>query len=120
MSGPPHRRRSRPFKPGQQALQLKARTVSDEQLRQLFVDARILERVQNGELVEHVIKENTPAPESNQSEGTKSQYIAYRDKAGKTIAEAHRFLRKDGSLGASHKADPKMVLHEGTIYRNYI
>jgi hypothetical protein len=98
-------------------VRLKAQTVSAEQIRQLFIDARILEKVQSGELVAHLLDEHAPSPDAGQDEGTKSQYIAYRTKGGKTIAEVHQYLRKDGSLGASGKPDPKMLLHEGVLYR---
>jgi hypothetical protein len=76
-----------------------------------------MEKVQSGELVPHLLREGDPPPDAGQDEGTKSQYIAYRTREGKTIAEVHQYLRKDKTLGASGKPDPKMVLHEGVVYR---
>ena len=98
-------------------MQKKATVVSEEEIRRLFADAKIMERVQAGELVEIELDKRTPSPDYGQEEGTLSQYIAYRTKDGKTIAEVHQYLRKDSSLGGSHKPDPKMLLHGGVVYR---
>jgi hypothetical protein len=38
-------------------------------------------------------------------------------KRGRTVAWAHRYLRADGSLGASGLPDPKAVWEDGMIYR---
>lgn len=32
------------------------------------------------------------------------------------VAVVHRYLRPDGTLGASGKPDPKRVLHAGVVY----
>lgn len=56
----------------------------------------------------------TPSPRSNQPPGTLSQTVLYFD-GGQVIAQAHRFLLKDGSLGGSELPDPKWVLYEDTI-----
>ena len=63
------------------------------------------------------MKENTPSPTSNQKPGTKSQILAYLGEHGIEIARAHRYLLPDGSLGGSHKPDPKHILHEGVLYK---
>ena len=72
--------------------------------------------MKTGELAVVVVKENPPDPRYKQEEGTVSQTIAYRDKDGNTVAEAHQFKKKDGSLGASGRPDPKRVVHEGKLY----
>jgi hypothetical protein len=47
---------------------------------------------------------------------TLSQRLLYRTVDGdRHVAQAHRYLRPDGSIGASGFVDPKMVLHEGTV-----
>jgi len=44
---------------------------------------------------------------------THSEFVRYVDSSGKLIVELHRYLRPDGSLGASGKLDPKR-LRDGT------
>jgi hypothetical protein len=43
--------------------------------------------------------------------------ISYQLPDGTEIARAHRYLRTDGTIGASGKPDPKRLVHEGTLYR---
>src|SRR5712691_2422262 len=100
MSDPPNRRRIRPLRPGPQFQQRKGIVVLATRLWELFRQERILERVLAGELTAVVIHQNPPDPRYNQDEGTVSQTIAYRSKDGKTVAEAHQFLKRDGTLGA--------------------
>src|SRR5438105_5030891 len=52
-------------------------------------------------------------PRMNEPICTLSQLLAYFDGRGKKVAEAHRFVRPDGTIGASGMPDPKYVLHEG-------
>ncbi len=33
------------------------------------------------------------------------------------LALVHRFLRSDGTIGASGQMDPKLVFHEGVVYK---
>jgi len=117
MSDSPKRER-RSLKPGRQALRQKADTeiVSAERLRQLFNEAKIMEKLQAGKLFEHVVRECEPNPDYKQDPGTKSQYVEYRNEQGKTIAEINRYLRADNTLGASGQPDPKMVFYEGVSY----
>jgi hypothetical protein len=43
--------------------------------------------------------------------------LLYRTVEGdRQIAQAHRYLRPDGTIGASGLVDPKLILHEGTVY----
>jgi hypothetical protein len=90
--------------------------VPEAQLRQLFAQNRILERLALGEVREDIVRSGTPSPDSGQDAGTMSRYVAYFDRWGVLLAEAHYFLRQDGSIGASGLIDPKLVLHEGVIY----
>lgn len=55
-----------------------------------------------------VLKERHPArPKSGEPFCTRSQMVSYM--AGDVeLARAHRYLRPDGSLGASGKPDPKL------------
>jgi hypothetical protein len=56
-------------------------------------------------------------PQANQSPGTRSQILAYRDRAGVVVLRVHRYLRPDGTLGASGRPDPKYIFHDGVIYK---
>ncbi len=64
-----------------------------------------------------VVKDAHPSPPlADEPICTKSQLLAYYDHDGNKVAEAHQYLRTDGTIGASGKPDPKEILHEGVIY----
>lgn len=88
-------------------------------MRRRFNDGQYLERAARGELIVVVLPpDDRPAPpEAGQIEGTLSQMISYRDQAGNEVARAHRYLRPDGTLGASGRPDPKRLLQDGVLYR---
>ncbi len=105
----------------------KAVRVSEAQVRILFEEERILERVLASQLRERV-ETSKPAPPTKVylpghpgptgepfPAGTMSQLIGYYGPEGK-VAEAHRYLCPDGSLAASGMPDPKMVLKDDTWY----
>ena len=48
---------------------------------------------------------------------TRSQILRCANDDGRIIARVHRYLRTDGTLGASGKPDPKYLLIEGVIYK---
>ena len=48
---------------------------------------------------------------------TRSQMVSYRDHDDSEIVRVHQYLRKDNSIGASGKPDPKRLLDDGTLYR---
>jgi hypothetical protein len=79
----------------------------------------VLPRIRNGELLEIIDSSGTPSPRAGQPPGTLSQRVSYWESAGGSltkVAVVHRYLRPDGSLGASGLPDPKRVLHRGVIY----
>lgn len=55
-------------------------------------------------------------PPNGMEKGTRSQgiYCFYK---GKKVAFVHLYRTPDGDIGASGKPDPKMVKHNGRIYR---
>jgi hypothetical protein len=116
MPDPPKRRERRPLKPGPLREVRDGTPAPATRLRELFRAARILERVESGELDAVVTSQNEPNPQYNQPEGTVSQTITYFDKDRKQAAQAHQFLLSDGSIGGSGKPDPKRVLYEGVLY----
>jgi hypothetical protein len=65
-----------------------------------------------------VIADGHPSPElSGERYCTRSQRLLYRDGNGNKIAQAHQYLREDGTIGGTaHQPDPKLILHEGTVY----
>ena len=70
-----------------------------------------------GEFQESVVKSRHPSlSRAREPFCTKSQIIAYINGAGDNVVLLHRYLRTDGSLGASGLPDPKRLLHNGTLY----
>ena len=74
-------------------------------------------RLSAGMLRLTVVREGRASSQANQPPGTRSQLLAYSDSNGQVVARVHRYLRPDGSIGASGKPDPKYLLHEGVIYK---
>ena len=86
-------------------------------MRRVFRESGLLETVLWGGLRERIRKDAVPIPPPpGEPRGTRSQYISYFDEAGNEVARVHRYLRPDGSIGASGLPDPKAVLHEGALY----
>jgi hypothetical protein len=78
---------------------------SAQELRAMF-NHSVLSR---DDVVSQVVASGEASPHSNQPPGTLSQTVMYYGPEG-IIAEAHQFLLKDGTIGASGLPDPKMVL----------
>lgn len=47
---------------------------------------------------------------------TRSQMIRYIDRSGQWAVEVHQYLRQNGTLGASGKADPKRLRMGKTVF----
>lgn len=93
----------------------KIREVGRDELRRIFKELKLHERLTAGELSSMVVTRAPASRRSNQPPGTESQEVAYFD--GRTeVARVHQFVLPDGSIGASGKPDPKAVLDEGTLY----
>ena len=91
-------------------------------LRHLF-NTEVLPKIQRKELLEFVIASWPPSPRANQPPGTQSQRVEYwGTEEGRLvkIATVHRYLRQDGTLGASGLPDPKRVFHDGIVYAPYV
>ncbi|MEX2621147.1 MAG: hypothetical protein WD250_13120 [Egibacteraceae bacterium] len=89
--------------------------VSPEELRRLFNEQRFYERALAGELQALVEARGRPRDSSGQPSGTVSEEVCYWSK-GQIVARVHQFVLPDGSLSASKKPDPKLVVHEGTVF----
>lgn len=95
----------------------KVEAVSARVLRRLFNAGRIHERAEAGEFEIRILKSGHPSPaRSGQPFCTRSQMLAYHVPNGKRIALAHRYLRPDGTIGASGRPDPKRLLQDDKIF----
>ena len=92
--------------------------IGQDEMRRRFNEARFDERATAGELAIAVLEDRHPAlTAASEPICTRSQMISYRDPAGNELARAHRYLRNDGSVGASGHPDPKRVYEGGILYR---
>jgi hypothetical protein len=83
----------------------------------LFNKGQFWERTQAGDLTIRLLADRHPSkPLAKEPFCTRSQIVAYYDDTGKRVAEVHQYLRKDGSLGAGGKPDPKRVWTGGKLY----
>lgn len=92
--------------------------VSAFELRRLFIESGYAALVETGALIEFVEADGHPSQsKANEPYWTRSQIIAYRDEDGTTLARVHRYLRTDGTIGASGKPDPKFIRYNGVAYK---
>ena len=83
----------------------------------MFNEGKYLERARAGEFAERIIADRHPSkPKANEPFCTRSQMVSYIDRAGREVVRFHRYLRTDGTLGASGKPDPKVILHNLVQY----
>jgi len=82
--------------------------VSAQFLRQRFRDLRILERFFSGELDLVINRSSLAHPARGQPPGTLTQRVIYLQ-GQRQMAVCHRYLRPDGTLGASGLPDPKWL-----------
>lgn len=87
-------------------------------LRKMFNDGRYYERVLAGELLGVLGDDRHPsAPKAGEPVCTRSQIIHYYDVQNRTkVAIVHQYLRRDGTLGAGGRPDPKRIRDGDTIY----
>ncbi len=81
----------------------------------MFNERGYLEKLHAGELNEVMLKNNHPSrPLAKEPYCTRSQYIRYVDaRSGAPVAEVHQYYRRDGSIGASGRPEPKVIFeHE--------
>jgi hypothetical protein len=98
----------------------KIERVTPEQLRKLFND-NYLDLIRAGKIQGNVIRGAGRHPSlylAREPFCTESQELSYADPiTGQELARAHRYLRPDGTLGASGLPDPKRVFLKGVLYR---
>lgn len=89
--------------------------VDEETMRRLFEGSGLHARILDNELLELVVESDPASPRSRQRPGTKSERVIYFD-SGEWVAECHRFVHPDGTLGGSGMLDPKALLIDDTQY----
>ncbi len=92
--------------------------VSEQEIRDAFNNGPFLQMIRDNRIVpRRTYSYHLPSPEDWQGPFcTHSQIIAYVDSRKNLIAEIHRYLRPDGTLGASGRPDPKRLLVEGVLW----
>lgn len=86
-------------------------------LQQAFNEGQIEERATQGELTRIVWKrDHSKHRPANCPLCTWSEAILYCDKAGNPIAIIHRYLRPNGTLGASGLPDPKKMVVDNEVW----
>lgn len=95
---------------------MRSKVVSAEEIQRVFNENQYYERMQAGEFRSEVVKQNRRRTGGRNVRNTMSQTVVYRDSYGRRVAVVHQYRKRDGSLGGSGKPDPKLVIHEGTMY----
>ena len=86
------------------------------ELRRLFNERGLFEAAQQGTLSIRLRTDKHPArPKAAEPVCTRSQAVDYLDDSGRIIAVVHQYLRRDGTIGASGRPDPKQLLHDGEL-----
>jgi hypothetical protein len=94
------------------------RRVSAWELRRVFRESGYESLIASKRFEAELEVDNHPSPErSKQPLCTRSQIVAYRDSSGAILVRVHMYLRRDGTIGASGKPDPKYLLYQGVIYK---
>ncbi len=90
--------------------------VDEWTIRRRFNEAQIHERAERGELQVRIIGDRHPSrAKAREPYCTRSQAICYFELDGKPVAMAHRYLRVDGTLGASGRPDPMRYFDGPTL-----
>jgi len=83
----------------------------------MFNDGEYWEKTRQGILRAKVVADNHPSlPRAREPVCTRSQYVIYIDKQGRKVAGVHQYLRRDGTIGASGRPDPKELFVNGVLY----
>ena len=94
-----------------------------EIIQRAFNEGRFLERVAEGELTVRIMDYDTHLSKKQRkkmnhdarttatvTKCTRSQMLLFRDKSNMSIALAHRYIRRDGTLGGSGKVNPHWIV----------
>jgi hypothetical protein len=89
--------------------------VTKQQLRRLFATGDFPNRAIEGEFG-CCLTAWGRATRMDESEGTLSMMVSYVDEWLDCVFLVHLYLRPDGSIGASGRADPKRLFEDGVVY----
>jgi hypothetical protein len=93
--------------------------VTPGEIRERFNAGDYAGRARTGIVQEVVVADRRLRDETSERRGepigTHRQMIAYYEGAQR-VALAHRYLRPDGTIGATGRPDPKELLVDGTIW----
>lgn len=88
--------------------------ISAATIRQEFNSGKFWERVKAGELRQEKLRESHPNPTPiGEPYCTWSQVLVYWTLDGSLVALVHQYLRPDGTIGASGRPDPKVLVAKG-------
>lgn len=90
-------------------------SLPEDRLRQQFNEGLFHEQLRVGRLWPHVTSRH-PAALAGEDAEVESQFVRYIDRDGREVAQVHQYVRADGTLAASGKPDPKMVVIDGIRY----
>jgi hypothetical protein len=96
-------------------LNVQARRVSEWEVRKVFNDLGLAEKVVAGELNEWIERDVPSRPELGLPPGTRTRTAWYLDSQLQKVAFVHYYLLPDGSIGASGKVDPKRIILDDEI-----
>ena len=92
--------------------------ITSEELRIKFNELDFPARIENGEVIPVVTRDGHPSPpKADEPECTRSQEVSYRDSDGNELARVHQYLRRDSTIGASGRPDPKRLRQGDTLFR---
>lgn len=96
---------------------LQTQYVTASELRERFNAGGHLQRYLNGEYRTRILANKHPsAPKANEPVCTRSQILKLYTQHGVMVAIVHRYLRTDGTLGASGRPDPKQLRVGAILY----
>lgn len=95
---------------------MRSQFVSEAELRRIFNENRYFERMQEGEFRSRIVKQTRRRGGDPRVRNAMSQTVEYWDRQGRRVALVHQYRMKDGRLGGSGKPDPKVVVHDDSIY----
>jgi len=100
---------------------LKYQIVSSENIQRMFNESQYPTMIQQGLLLKKFLRNDhlKHPEEKNEPNCTHSQAIRYSNNQGQLVVEVHQYLRNDGTIGGSGKADPKRLIIEDTVYSVY-
>jgi len=96
----------------------KTQYVDAVSIRKLFNESQFPQMITSGQLVSAYLRNMHLINPSSVGEPwcTYAQMIRYVDETGRWVVEVFQYLRPDGSIGASGKADPKRIRLNDMVY----